>query len=161
MLSTPAVDQVQTSGPRPNTEFLASSLGANVLDERKFVIVSQQLRVIDHPSVFVAGDIVGWEEEKQFAKTVGQAAVVAENIISHLANKPLKKLYTGSPEMLILTNGKVWISASFHMNVSDYLAPHTPVVWHCLLSLPMGTCFRSMVCPHDQVENTSSWTCAF
>jgi len=98
---------VRTSGPRPNTEFLASSLGADILSEDKFVQVSPQLQVISHPSVFAAGDIIEWEEEKQVGKTAGQAAVVAKNIISYLANKPLKKQYNGSPEMIILTNGKV------------------------------------------------------
>jgi len=97
---------VRTSGPRPNTEFLASSLGADILTEDKFVRVSPQLQVFGHPSVFAAGDIVDWPEEKQFGKTVGQAAVVAENIISYLGNKPLRKEYTGSPEIIILTNGK-------------------------------------------------------
>jgi len=57
--------------------------------------------------VFAAGDIIDWPEEKQFGKTVGQAAVVAENIVSYLADKPLRKEYTGSPEAIILTNGKV------------------------------------------------------
>lgn len=113
------VDQVRTSGPRPNTEFLASSLGAGILDEKEFIRVTVQLQVIDHPSVFAAGDIVEWEEEKQFGKAVGQAAVVAGNIISYLARKPLKKQYTGSPEIIILTNGKVWVSAYFYTNVSD------------------------------------------
>jgi len=97
---------VRTSGPRPNTEFLASSLGVDILSADKSVRVSPQLQVFGHPSVFAAGDIVDWPEEKQFGKTVGQAAVVAENIISYLANKPLKKEYAGSPEAIILTNGK-------------------------------------------------------
>lgn len=97
---------VRTSGPRPNTEFLASSLGADILGERGFVLVTPHLQVVNHPSVFAAGDIVEWEEEKQFGKTVGQATVVAENVISYLANKPLKKRYAGAPEIIILSNGK-------------------------------------------------------
>lgn len=107
LLSTVVSDQVRTSGPRPNTEFLASSFGKDILSEEKRVLVSPQLQVVDHPSVFAAGDIVDWAEQKQFGKTVGQAAVVAANIISHLAGKPLKKKYTGSPEIIILANGKV------------------------------------------------------
>lgn len=102
------VDQVRTSGPRPNTEFLASSFGADILNEDKFVCVSHQLQVTNHPSLFAAGDIVEWGEEKQVGKTFGQADVVARNIISYLAKKPLKKQYNGSPEMILLTNGKVW-----------------------------------------------------
>lgn len=98
---------VRTSGPRPNTEFLSSSFGADILNEEKFVHVSPQLQVIDHPSVFAAGDIIEWEEQKQFGKTARQATVVAANIISYLANKPMKKAYTGTPEIIILTNGKL------------------------------------------------------
>lgn len=54
-----------------------------------------------------------WYEQKQIGKTAGQAAVVAGNMISYLASKPLKKRYTGSPEIMILANGKVWVSAPF------------------------------------------------
>lgn len=57
--------------------------------------------------MFAAGDIIDWPEEKQFGKTIDQAPVVAENMISYLANKPLKKKYTGAPEAIFLTNGKV------------------------------------------------------
>jgi len=113
ILLTSVVDQVRTSGPRPNTDILASSLGADILTEGKFVHVSPQLQVFGHPSVFAAGDIIDWPEEKQFGKTVGQAAVVAANITSYLSNKPLTKEYTGGPEAIILTNGKVRVSASF------------------------------------------------
>ena len=114
---TSVVDQVRTSGPRPNTDILASSLGADILTEGKFVHVSPQLQVFGHPSVFAAGDIIDWPEEKQFGKTVGQAAVVAANIISYLMNKPLTKEYTGGPEAIILTNGKVRPLGIFYTHV--------------------------------------------
>jgi apoptosis-inducing factor 2 len=98
--------------------------------------------------VFAAGDIIEWEEQKQFGKTGGQAAVVAGNIINYLANKPLKKQYTGSRELIILTNGKVWVSASFYMNVSDSSVPHQssgaaylPFLW----GLVFGPWFARMV----------------
>jgi len=120
---------VRTSGPRPNTEFLASSLGADVLTEQKFVHVSPQLQVVGHPSVFVAGDILDWPEEKQFAKTIDQAPVVAENMVSYLANKPLKKKYTGGPEGIFLTNGK------------SSGAVYLPVLW----GLVFGPWFARMV----------------
>lgn len=90
--------------------------------------------------MFAAGDIVEWDEQKQFGKTGGQANVVAGNIISYLANKPLKKQYAGSPELIILTNGKVGVSASFYMNVSDSSALHQssgaayfPFLWGIVL----------------------------
>ena len=63
--------------------------------------------------MFAAGDIIDWPEEKQFGKTIGQAPVVAENMVSYLADKPLKKKYSGAPEAILLTNGKVRVSAFF------------------------------------------------
>ena len=75
VLNTPPVDQVRTSGPRPNTEFLASSLGAEVLTEQKYVHVTPHLQVVGHPSVFAAGDILDWPEEKQFGKTDRKSVV--------------------------------------------------------------------------------------
>ena len=47
------------------------------------------------------------------------------------------------------------------MNVSDYWALRTLVIWRRLLAFLVGTCFRSMVCPSDQVENASARVCAF
>lgn len=161
LLLTRVVDQVRTSGPRPNTGFLASSLGVDILNEEGFVCVTPQLQVTNHPSVFAAGDVVEWEEQKQFGKTVGQAPVVAANIISFLADKPLKKKYTGSREIIALSNGKVWVLASLYMNVSDSSALRTPVVWRCLFAFPMGARFRSMVCQNGQVGNASAWIRAF
>jgi len=145
------VDQVRTSGPRPNTEFLASSLGADVLTEQKHVRVTPQLQVIGHPSVFAAGDIMDWPEEKQFGKTIDQAPVVAENMVSYLADKPLKKKYSGAPEAIFLTNGKVRVSALFFsINVSDRFRRHPqqssgaaylPFLWGIVL----GPWFARMV----------------
>jgi len=120
---------VRTSGPRPNTEFLASSLGEDILNEEKFVHVSPQLQVVNHPSVFAAGDIVEWEEEKQFGKAAGQAVIVADNIMSYLAGKPLKKRYTGWPEIIILTNGK------------SSGAAYLPMLW----GLVLGPLFARMI----------------
>jgi hypothetical protein len=101
--------------------------------------------------VFAAGDIIEWEEEKQVGKTAGQVAVVAKNIINYLANKPLKKQYNGSPEMIILTNGKVWASASPDVSLPDYLlhplnlqssgAAYLPFLW----GLVFGPWFARMV----------------
>jgi len=113
--------------------------------------------------VFAAGDIIDWPEEKQFGKTVGQAAVVAANIISYLTNKPLTKEYTGGPEAIILTNGKVGVSASFiptFLVASDITVP-TPVLRRCLPAFPVGTCLRTLVCPNGQVENALTRACAF
>jgi len=159
---TPVVDQVRTSGPRPNTDILASSLGADILTEGKFVHVSPQLQVFGHPSVFAAGDIIDWPEEKQFGKTVGQAAVVAANIVSYLTNKPLTKEYTGGFEAIILTNGKVRVSAPHSRSWSCLTSSiPTSVIRRRVPAFPVGACLRTLVCPNGQVENAPAWTCAF
>ena len=102
--------------------------------------------------MFAAGDIIDWPEEKQFGKTIDQAPVVAENMASYLADKPLKKKYSGAPEAIFLTNGKVRVSAFFFfsINVSDRFRRHAqqssgaaylPFLWGIVL----GSWFTRMV----------------
>ncbi|KAJ7246329.1 FAD/NAD(P)-binding domain-containing protein [Mycena haematopus] len=96
---------VSTRGPRPNTAFVAKSLGADTLDERGQLKVNATLQLLKHPDIFALGDAINYAEQKQVMKASAHAAIVAGNIISHLAGKPLKP-YKGTPEMIIVTNGK-------------------------------------------------------
>ena len=65
------------------------------------------LEVQDHPGIFALGDVIDWNEQKQAAKSVNHLAVVAPNVQSYLEGKPLKKVYKGSPEMILIPLGKV------------------------------------------------------
>lgn len=78
-----------------------------MVTERGTVRVNQFLEVPGHPGVFAAGDIIDYPEQKQAAKANGHIKVVAENVVSFLQSKPLKKSYTGSPDMILIPLGKV------------------------------------------------------
>jgi len=97
---------VPTTGPKPNTEFIASSLGDDVLSPQKYLKVSPKLQVVNHPSIFALADIIDWAEQKQAGKANNHAPIVVANVLSYLANKPLTSDYKGSPEIIIITNGK-------------------------------------------------------
>lgn len=72
-----------------------------------YLKVSTKLQVPGHASIFALGDIIDWKEQKQAAKCNGHVPVVAENVLSYLDDKPLAKDYKGSPEMIVITNGRV------------------------------------------------------
>ncbi|KAI0823945.1 FAD/NAD-P-binding domain-containing protein [Trametes gibbosa] len=104
--SIPDADLVVPAfGSRPNTSFI-STLGTGVVTERGTVRVNQFLEVPGHPGVFAAGDIIDYPEQKQAAKANGHIKVVAANVVSFLQSKPLKKSYTGSPDMILIPLGK-------------------------------------------------------
>jgi len=47
------------------------------------------------------------EEQKQAAKAPKHAQIAADNILSQINGGTPKKTYSGQPEMIVLTNGKV------------------------------------------------------
>lgn len=99
--------QVITSGPKPNTEFIGESLGAEILTETKLVKVEKTLQLSSHPAIFAVGDIIDWKEQKQAAKANGHCPIVVANVLSFLAGQPARKEYEGFPEMIMIINGKV------------------------------------------------------
>ena len=119
--------QVHAFGAKPNTEALASF--GDALTSRGFVRVNENLEVRGHPGVFAAGDIVDWEEQKQAMKAMAHASIVAANVVSFVQDKPLKKVYKGSPEMIIIPLGKVRVHCQMHTSGGN-------VLWllSCLLS---------------------------
>ncbi|KAJ6621167.1 hypothetical protein B0H10DRAFT_1911283 [Mycena sp. CBHHK59/15] len=98
---------VPTRGPRPNTEFVAKSLGSDTLDERGHIKVKPTLQLVAHPSIFAIGDAILPipTEQKQVMKTIAHGGVVTANVMAYLSGKPLKA-YKGSGELITVTNGK-------------------------------------------------------
>jgi NADH dehydrogenase FAD-containing subunit len=97
--------QLQTRGPKPATEFL-SSLPSS-LTATGYFRVRPTLQLADYSHIFAAGDIIDWDEQKQAGKVDGHAGVVTANVLSIMAGNEAKTIYKGSPEMIVVTNGKV------------------------------------------------------
>ncbi|KZT69588.1 FAD/NAD(P)-binding domain-containing protein [Daedalea quercina L-15889] len=92
-------------GSRPNTA-VVSSLAPSPISANGSLKVNPTLEVQDHPGIFALGDVVDWKEEKQAAKGTNHIAVVVPNLVSYLEGKPLKKVYKGSPELILIPLGK-------------------------------------------------------
>jgi NADH dehydrogenase FAD-containing subunit len=99
-----------TTGPRPNTALIASSLGASTLAANNCVKVKPTLQLAEHANIFAVGDIIDWKEQKQVMKAVNHAALVAVNIPKYLAagGKDVKGLkeYKSMNEILCCTVGR-------------------------------------------------------
>lgn len=99
--------QISARGPSPNTAFV-SSLGSSSISATGFIKVKPTLQLVDYPQIFAVGDVIEWNEQKQAAKTASHAAVVVKNVQSVLAGKTDGLVnYGGSPELIVITNGKV------------------------------------------------------
>jgi NADH dehydrogenase FAD-containing subunit len=98
---------VSARGPRPNTSFIASSLGKEVVNDEGFVHIRPTMQLAEYPSIFAMGDIIEFPEQKQVGKYGGHASVVAPNVLSLLSGAPPKKEYKGTVEAIFDTIGKV------------------------------------------------------
>ncbi|KIK58823.1 hypothetical protein GYMLUDRAFT_60557 [Collybiopsis luxurians FD-317 M1] len=107
---------IPTWGARPNTSYLP----ADLLSSSGHVKVLPTFQLPAHPNVFAIGDIIEWKEQKSAAKAAYfQAPKVMKNIFEYLhlaeaagsreinlsASKKSSK-YSGSMEMILITNGK-------------------------------------------------------
>ncbi|KAF4570981.1 hypothetical protein EYR36_001749 [Pleurotus pulmonarius] len=95
-----------TRGGRPNTEFI-KSLGPDVLTPEGLVKVRPTLQLLAYDDIFAGGDILDVKEQKQYAKAVNHANVLAANILASIARANAKlKPYKGSSELIVITIGK-------------------------------------------------------
>ncbi|EDR06302.1 uncharacterized protein LACBIDRAFT_294694 [Laccaria bicolor S238N-H82] len=97
---------VPCRGGRPNTSFIASSLGSDVLSSAGRVKVLPTLQLPSHPRILAGGDIIEWKEQKQAAKYPAHASVIAKNAFALLEKNQLKAKYAGSPELIAISFGK-------------------------------------------------------
>ncbi|TFY70545.1 hypothetical protein EVG20_g2450 [Dentipellis fragilis] len=96
---------VSAFGARPATEFI-TSLGSDVLTSQGNVKVLPSLQLRSYPNIFAAGDVIDVDEQKQLAKTPAHAGVIVANVLSILSGGSATKEYKGSPELILITNGK-------------------------------------------------------
>ena len=83
------------------------SLGSGVLNARGQIKVTATFQLESHTNIYAIGDVIDWAEQKQAAKAPKHAQIAAANILSQLNGSPATKKYTGQPELIIITNGKV------------------------------------------------------
>jgi apoptosis-inducing factor 2 len=80
-------------------------MGSQVLNEHGQVKVRPTLQLTEYDDIFAIGDITDWKEQKQVAKYGAHAGVVVANILSIFTGQAPTKLYKGSPELIVITNG--------------------------------------------------------
>ncbi|PFH49805.1 hypothetical protein AMATHDRAFT_146753 [Amanita thiersii Skay4041] len=98
---------VSARGPRPNTAFIGSSLGADVLSDGGFVKILPTFQLPNYLEIFAIGDIIDWPEQKQLLKAVQHAAIVTSNIQAYMSDHGTKlKQYKGQSETIVITVGK-------------------------------------------------------
>lgn len=96
-----------TRGPRPNTDFISTSLGPTVLASNGYVTISPTLQLPSQPRILAAGDIIDFPEQKQAGKYGAHASVVVANIQSILkGEKPTKEYKGPALEAIVITVGK-------------------------------------------------------
>jgi NADPH-dependent 2,4-dienoyl-CoA reductase/sulfur reductase-like enzyme len=83
------------------------SLDAGVLNARGRIKVTATFQLESHPNIYAIGDVIDWSEQKQAAKAAKHADIAAANIVSQVNGGSANKKYTGQPELIIITNGKV------------------------------------------------------
>ncbi|KAF9454136.1 FAD/NAD(P)-binding domain-containing protein [Macrolepiota fuliginosa MF-IS2] len=96
---------LSTRGQRFNTDFIAASLGEDVVSKQGLVKIQPTFQVVNRKDIFAIGDIIDWNEQKQLAKANKHADLAAKNICGYLAGTPLRA-YKGEPEMIVVTNGR-------------------------------------------------------
>jgi NADH dehydrogenase FAD-containing subunit len=70
-------------------------------------MVEPTLQLVGHKDIFVIGDIIDWDEQKQAAKANVHANLIVPNVLSVLQDKAAQNKYKGSMEAIFVSNGKV------------------------------------------------------
>ena len=88
-----------------------------MLNPRGQIKIENTFQLKSHANIYAIGDVVDWQEQKQAAKAPKHAQIAAANILTQINGGDPKKAYSGQPELIIITNGKVrysFQSSAFH-----------------------------------------------
>jgi NADH dehydrogenase FAD-containing subunit len=78
-----------------------------VLTPRGQIKIENTFQLKSHPNIYAIGDVIDFDEQKQAAKAPKHAQIAAANILAQISGGDAKKTYSGQPELIIITNGKV------------------------------------------------------
>jgi len=95
------------NGGRTNNEWIAQSLGKNVLSERGLVNVKSTLQVQGYNQIYAMGDMIEWVEQKQSLKYYYHGPVVTKNVMDSIQGRRPTVEYKGMSEMIFLSIGRV------------------------------------------------------
>jgi len=155
---------VPTYGSRPGTGFV-KSLGSNVLNARGQIKIENTFQLKSYSNIYAIGDVTDWQEQKQAAKAPKHADIAGANILSQISGGVPKKAYSGQPELIIVTNGKVRCSVlpSHPHNVNRLRLAEVRQLVHGLFR---GYDNGQLVLQHDEGQRVDGqydakvvWTC--
>lgn len=78
-----------------------------MLTPRGQIKIENTFQLKSHPNIYAIGDVIDFDEQKQAAKAPKHAQIAAANILAQISGGDAKKTYSGQPELIIITNGKV------------------------------------------------------
>jgi hypothetical protein len=84
-----------------------------VLNSRGQIKIRPTFQLESHSNVYAIGDVTNLAEQKQATKAPKHAQIAAANILAQLGGGVAKKTYSGQPELIIITNGKVGCCSSY------------------------------------------------
>ena len=134
-----------------------SSLGSGVLTPRGQIKIEKTFQLKSYPNIYAIGDVIDWVEQKQAAKAPKHAQIAAANILAQLNGGVPKKSYSGQPELIIITNGKVGGSSlSIPPTVSDIVSPLAEA-GHFFPRHALGHHARQLVLELDEGQRIDGW----
>jgi apoptosis-inducing factor 2 len=78
-----------------------------VLNSRGQIKIRTTFQLESYSNIYAIGDVTNLAEQKQATKAPKHAQIAAANILAQLRGSRPKKTYSGQPELIIITNGKV------------------------------------------------------
>lgn len=84
-----------------------------MLNSRGQIKIRPTFQLESHSNVYAIGDVTNLAEQKQATKAPKHAQIAAANILAQLGGGVAKKTYSGQPELIIITNGKVGYCSSY------------------------------------------------